>query len=222
VPRGLEALINRCLEKEPARRFADVAELANELSPFASDEGRASSERISRISLKPGFPKASAKRALPPVIEPTLLAIEPKPRGRRNSAALVLSLAFGFGALGVVIWFGLRAPSQSVAVAPALPSNIAVSASAAVIAAIPIVTPVPGSVASSAPLADVTEVAPSSTVPLALSARNAGWARPPKLHVVVHPEAVTAELAGKLAGPAAAPAAAPANPPSTNPLDERK
>jgi serine/threonine-protein kinase len=95
VPRGLEALINRCLEKDPARRFADVAELSRELSQFASHEGRASSERVSRISLNPGFPKAKSELLL--VTEPTLIAIEPKPRASQNPAPLVLSLAFRFG-----------------------------------------------------------------------------------------------------------------------------
>jgi uncharacterized protein (TIGR02996 family) len=41
VPSALEAVINRCLEKEPARRFADLGEFSRELSRFGSEGGRA-------------------------------------------------------------------------------------------------------------------------------------------------------------------------------------
>jgi serine/threonine-protein kinase len=49
VPAAFEQIIRRCLEKEPARRYASVAALAEALGPFAP-EGRVSVERVRRTS----------------------------------------------------------------------------------------------------------------------------------------------------------------------------
>jgi serine/threonine-protein kinase len=49
VPRELEAVVVRCLEKDPDARFANVAELALALSPFAHERSRVSVERIVRV-----------------------------------------------------------------------------------------------------------------------------------------------------------------------------
>jgi serine/threonine-protein kinase len=49
IPPAIEALILRCLEKDPARRFRDVAELGSALFAFAPPDGRLSVERICRI-----------------------------------------------------------------------------------------------------------------------------------------------------------------------------
>jgi serine/threonine-protein kinase len=46
VPSVLEAIVQRCLEKDPQRRFRNVAEFAQELAPFGPPS---SDERVSRI-----------------------------------------------------------------------------------------------------------------------------------------------------------------------------
>jgi len=49
APPELEAIILRCLHKDPAGRFQDVGALAAALAPFASERGRQSALRISRV-----------------------------------------------------------------------------------------------------------------------------------------------------------------------------
>lgn len=55
APEGLQAVLARCLEKEPARRYGNIAELASALSPFASRLGKNSVERISRVMSAAGI-----------------------------------------------------------------------------------------------------------------------------------------------------------------------
>jgi serine/threonine-protein kinase len=49
LPAGIEAAILRCLAKAPSARFADVAEFARALTPFAPEHARTSIERAWRI-----------------------------------------------------------------------------------------------------------------------------------------------------------------------------
>ncbi len=49
LPEGLQTAILRCLEKDRARRFANVAELAAALAPFGSANAVRSAERVSKV-----------------------------------------------------------------------------------------------------------------------------------------------------------------------------
>lgn len=53
IDQGLHDVIFRCLEKDPSRRWANVAELSRQLAPYASDPaaGAQSASRIARILL---------------------------------------------------------------------------------------------------------------------------------------------------------------------------
>jgi serine/threonine-protein kinase len=67
VPPGLHQVILRCLEKDPARRFQSVAELAAALHEFAPVHARRSVERISRIQMAraettAGFPGSQSQQ----------------------------------------------------------------------------------------------------------------------------------------------------------------
>lgn len=64
VPDELQAIVARCLEKDPERRFADVPELASALSPFGGDTATASAARTARIFSKPET-AASDEMSLP-------------------------------------------------------------------------------------------------------------------------------------------------------------
>lgn len=48
APAELEAVILRCLEKEPEKRFQDVGELAQALSPFSSKGGKHTADRVAK------------------------------------------------------------------------------------------------------------------------------------------------------------------------------
>jgi serine/threonine-protein kinase len=49
VPIELQDIILRCLAKDPEKRYADVARLAQDLAPFASPDASVTARRISRI-----------------------------------------------------------------------------------------------------------------------------------------------------------------------------
>jgi serine/threonine protein kinase len=49
APEGIEHVIHRCLRKDRAARYANVAELARDLAGFAPDAGPRSAERISKV-----------------------------------------------------------------------------------------------------------------------------------------------------------------------------
>jgi serine/threonine-protein kinase len=50
VPEALSLVVHRCLEKDPAKRYQNIAELAAALSPFAASGSAAAVERIKRIA----------------------------------------------------------------------------------------------------------------------------------------------------------------------------
>jgi len=50
VPRGLDAVVMRCLEKDAQKRFADTGALATALAPFGGPDARAHAERIVRVA----------------------------------------------------------------------------------------------------------------------------------------------------------------------------
>jgi serine/threonine-protein kinase len=73
IPDGLEAVINRCLEKNRENRFSNVAELAIALAPFAPRRARGSIERIQGITQSAGL--STSALALPASVMPS-----PSPR----------------------------------------------------------------------------------------------------------------------------------------------
>jgi serine/threonine-protein kinase len=60
LPPGLEEIVLKCLEKEPSHRYDNVAQFARALGEFATNRGRMSVERVSRILQSVGISDADA------------------------------------------------------------------------------------------------------------------------------------------------------------------
>jgi serine/threonine-protein kinase len=99
APPTLAAVIDRCLEKDPARRFQNVAELAIALLPFAPTRARLYAQRASSIlgtksdSILPApMPNSMPSSALSPVPSPLPV---PLPRSSRPGIASPVPVASG-------------------------------------------------------------------------------------------------------------------------------
>jgi eukaryotic-like serine/threonine-protein kinase len=125
APLGLAPIIARCLEKDRAARFPNVAELAKALLPLAPERSRPSVTRIVRIVEAPGVTTESL--LLPPSRSPsgnpTAVSVRSEGHSSRRTWLTVLAVAgaatFGF----VLAW--QRAPSAPPA--PAAPATPEVS-----------------------------------------------------------------------------------------------
>jgi eukaryotic-like serine/threonine-protein kinase len=49
IPEGLDLVVMRCLQKDPAERYSNCAELASALAPYGTPAAQASAERIARV-----------------------------------------------------------------------------------------------------------------------------------------------------------------------------
>ena len=174
VPRAFDAVMSRCLTKEPEHRFASIADMAVALQPFASPAGAGLAERAVRISREP----------LPAYEEPAFSALRSEPRpstltvvtpGRRKLprsrtvAAVVGSVC---GLLAILAIVAVRAPP------PPLPDSFVTAAA----------VPASPSAASVAPL-------PSASGWVVLGSASAASTRPPAPSPVPHmtpPRAVVA------------------------------
>jgi serine/threonine-protein kinase len=63
LPPELEAVVMRCLEKDVAKRYPDVAGLARGLAPFGAPEMTAAAERIARLVRAHGAPSTETRDA---------------------------------------------------------------------------------------------------------------------------------------------------------------
>ncbi len=115
APERLEAIVLRCLEKDPARRFPNVGALASALASFASEASAATLLSIARLAREPLDVEAAATvdevdRGQPPT---TVTA-----RVATHRARTGLWVAAGAIALGVVVLATVRGLDSRSASAP--------------------------------------------------------------------------------------------------------
>jgi len=143
VPPGVEAVAARCLEKSRDQRFANVAELAQALAPFAPERSFVSIERSSRILNVPGGanrfertpPRSLSATAVPSPGQPTSLRgppwrqtatasnfgqTAPGPGSRRKlMTAAGVAIVVAIASIAALMTFGRAPPQPQVAAAPA-------------------------------------------------------------------------------------------------------
>ncbi|HEY3255973.1 MAG TPA: serine/threonine-protein kinase [Polyangiaceae bacterium] len=194
VPDGLQEVVRRCLEKDRDRRFANVSELANALSPFGSRATSRSVERIARIlgasSMLDAMPLSGPAPA-PGNFGPSTQSNWGQTKPSRSSAMPLLA---GAGALVVLLGAGaafllLRGKPEVAPAASGQPVLVETIPSAA--APAPVAAPAP--IVSSSPVvpAPAPSAAPS---PAAISPKALLPAKPPPpkpAAAVTPPPAVT-------------------------------
>ncbi|HEY2517260.1 MAG TPA: serine/threonine-protein kinase [Polyangiaceae bacterium] len=194
VPRELSRVIARCLQKDPRRRYADVAELASALEDFASTRGAAARIRAVLDTPRPGPELAGGDPLRDPDAETKTAAAFDTTRRRPRSttgiatpwpSVLAVSMVVG-AALGTVAVTRSAASHAAAATtslsAPPAPSPLLAPAAPASTTE----TSVSGAGSSSraitpAPVASAPEVSPAKPVHHAPRARPAApAAAPPK------------------------------------------
>jgi serine/threonine-protein kinase len=204
LPSALSGVIARALAREPAQRYANVAELARALAPFAPPRSEISIERIARLLGAPENhapeterPAPETPRAATTVPEPADLDDPSELKQRRGRRALIIAAAL-VPVVGLA-WAAHRGRQWS---QTSRPVEATAPAPAAVVPA-----PAPAPVAAPPPPAAASP--PSAAVPPAAPppAPAAAEEKPAKPTPASHTHA-----SAKHAKPHAAPAPTPAAP----------
>jgi serine/threonine-protein kinase len=109
LPAAIDDVIARCLARNVEARFADAAELACALAPFAPERARVSVDRITAVlSASPRFGSKSGVATPSPASEARRTStswVDSAPRGLKRRGTLALIPALGLVALGLAVLF---------------------------------------------------------------------------------------------------------------------
>jgi eukaryotic-like serine/threonine-protein kinase len=125
VPPGLQAVVDRCLEKEPANRYQNVAEFAVALAPYGTDQGQLSAEATRRVLQGAGMsPSGDPNAGTPKRFSTNTVASWSQTyshRKRRNKlwmGTIISVLSIGAIASAMVIARARMPPTSSVVAVP--------------------------------------------------------------------------------------------------------
>lgn len=132
LPPGLAAIVMRCLEKDPRNRLQNVAALAVELIPYASDPiaGQQSADRTTRILSAPqlggrALASTGADLTIPPARTPDSWNRSQTTQTSRGSNGLIVAgivvvcIAAAIGGFAIANWVSEKHHSAAVPASPA-------------------------------------------------------------------------------------------------------
>jgi serine/threonine protein kinase len=173
VPPSLVEVVERCLQKEKEKRFANAAELAQALAPFSGGQPSLFSMRSpgSIVSSGPPLSPFAPPEGVPPSGGPPRVASIPAAwgtEGRRESQqapprrgrGVVVAAVLVFAAIAAVTLLALRRPASAPAVAASPPVTLDIATA----------SPMPTAVLSELPAAAELPAASGMPVPAAASA----------------------------------------------------
>jgi len=213
VPASLDAVVLRCLEKDPSKRFQNVGELADALQAFASESVRDFARRVSSVLKMDSQPAPPP----PPEVAPTVTdggtlakANTGTAWGHTSAGALArrrrLAWVVGAAAAALVSAAAVVAVvSRPAAPAPSAPASAAAAAAATSAAAV--TTTNPPAVSMEAPVVVLPSAAPSVSEPSAApSPQPAPRRAPPAAAPVAHAPSASPSPSSSAAAQPAAPA----------------
>jgi serine/threonine-protein kinase len=180
TPRDLARIVERCLDKEPDRRFASVADLAASLEKFAPHDTKELASRIARIASGPRVSAVASPSARLPVTGSTSVSWSEKTEraaSKRKTFALVVGLVALVGVASVLGAIAVtRAGRNAVASAPAVATTAtaaaAVSISASPATAFPVATLAPAASSTALPTAKASSTAAASAAAASAAAAS--------------------------------------------------
>jgi eukaryotic-like serine/threonine-protein kinase len=142
IPAPFAAIVGRCLEKDPARRYQHVADLAAALLPYGGERARATFERVLQIAGDAGLTAETAARGSParavldhvPAATQLDSAFDPRPPRRFGPVRLVLTVAAAALALAAAVFLTRAGPTSD----PGSPAAAGADAAARAVQILPV------------------------------------------------------------------------------------
>ncbi len=167
-PRPFEGVIARCLEKDPAKRYQNVAELAAGLAPFAGPRGAELASAVNRVLRGGNTVPVTEPMTRPPIATPTTLGTatgmvtggSPRKRGAMIAAFAGIGIVGGIVAIALTMSGGKKDASKTVEPAAAPPN-----AASTTLTPTPTETPAPVTPPTTTPPATTATTPPAAATP---------------------------------------------------------